>query len=199
MEKNVGGRWSLEDDILLSRHANESIASLAVRFNRGDGAIRSRLKHINNPEHAAYKRLRGQGGPPSPAKSLAPALTNAVRASPAKPTGPRALVVAEPVGDRYVDESSLLPSQRAAVELVDSGENILLTGEAGTGKSYVVHVLVQRLRRRHWRAGEVVVSASTGVAAQHIGGVTLHSFAGVGLARGTEVNYCASDRWVISF
>jgi ATP-dependent DNA helicase PIF1 len=68
--------------------------------------------------------------------------------------------------------------QRRFVDSCLAGENVFLTGNAGTGKSFVV----ERLLKYYLRNGSHVgVTASTGVAALNIGGTTLHSWAGIGL------------------
>ena len=70
--------------------------------------------------------------------------------------------------------------QRAVVHAaVSERANIFFTGNAGTGKSHLLRVLVAELRRTHGD-GAVFVTASTGIAAANIGGITIHSFAGVG-------------------
>jgi len=53
---------------------------------------------------------------------------------------------------------------------------------AGTGKSLLLKEIVARLRKIH-PPGSVYVTASTGIAACQVGGITLHTFAGVGLAK----------------
>lgn len=58
-------------------------------------------------------------------------------------------------------------------------KNVFLTGPAGTGKSYCVHLLFKFLDEQGVFYGK---TASTGVAALNIGGVTLHSWSGMGLA-----------------
>jgi DNA replication protein DnaC len=63
------------------------------------------------------------------------------------------------------------PEQQAVLQVALSGHCMLLTGGAGVGKSYTVAALVQELRR-HGRS--VCLTASTGTAALHIGGMTLH-------------------------
>ena len=76
-------------------------------------------------------------------------------------------------------------------------------GAAGTGKTHLLTRLVRALRRREGLPGAVAVTASTGAAACLVGGVTLHSFAGVGLARASaaelaarvERSQGASARW----
>jgi ATP-dependent exoDNAse (exonuclease V) alpha subunit len=50
------------------------------------------------------------------------------------------------------------------------------------GKSYVLSRAVELLQKRYGVRG-VIVTASTGVAAAHIGGITLHSFAAVGVEK----------------
>src|SRR5271163_698277 len=70
--------------------------------------------------------------------------------------------------------------QQEAVDILPNGtENVFLTGVAGSGKSLVLRHGVEALRAKHGRDA-VVVTASTGVAAANIGGITLHSFAAVG-------------------
>src|SRR5581483_8966954 len=47
-----------------------------------------------------------------------------------------------------------------------------ITGPAGTGKSYIIHMIVNLLKQRH---SNYLLLAPTGVAAQNIGGKTIHS------------------------
>ena len=57
--------------------------------------------------------------------------------------------------------------------------SVFFTGNAGTGKSFLLRAIVQELHRRH--SSGVFVTASTGIAAANVGGRTIHSFAGIGL------------------
>lgn len=58
------------------------------------------------------------------------------------------------------------------------GHSVFLTGAPGAGKTYVLNEFV----RRSTRAGKnVAVTASTGIAATHIGGTTIHSWSGLGI------------------
>lgn len=57
--------------------------------------------------------------------------------------------------------------------LVDSGENVCLTGPGGTGKSYRTRTLIAANPRRFG------VTASTGIAALNVGGLTLHRWSGI--------------------
>jgi ATP-dependent DNA helicase PIF1 len=58
-------------------------------------------------------------------------------------------------------------------------KNIFLTGPAGTGKSYVANLLFKFLDSKGIFYGK---TATTGVAALNIGGTTVHSWSGIGLA-----------------
>ena len=54
----------------------------------------------------------------------------------------------------------------------------------GTGKSVLLREIIAALRRKYVREPDrIAVTASTGLAACNIGGVTLHSFAGIGLGK----------------
>ncbi len=59
-----------------------------------------------------------------------------------------------------------------------SGTSVFLTGPPGAGKTYVLNEFI----RRSERAGRhIAVTASTGIAATHIGGATIHSWSGLGI------------------
>ncbi len=78
--------------------------------------------------------------------------------------------------------SILNPEQIAALAAVKKGRNIFLTGAGGTGKSHTIRAI------QNWGAAagvRVAVTAMTGCAALLLGNgaKTLHSWAGVGLAR----------------
>lgn len=60
-----------------------------------------------------------------------------------------------------------------------TGQNVFVTGAGGTGKSYVLKALFDYLHAQHI---SVARTGSTGVGAFNIGGQTIHSFAGLGLA-----------------
>jgi hypothetical protein len=72
----------------------------------------------------------------------------------------------------------LTEEQRRVLEAVANEESVFLTGRAGCGKSKTLHVLIACLRD----AGTPhAVTAFTGVAAEPLGGSTLHSYLCMGL------------------
>ncbi|XP_045907580.1 ATP-dependent DNA helicase PIF1 [Micropterus dolomieu] len=64
--------------------------------------------------------------------------------------------------------------QAAVLSAVLSGKNVFFTGSAGTGKSFLLKRIIGSLPPK-----STFATASTGVAACHIGGTTLHNFAGI--------------------
>jgi ATP-dependent exoDNAse (exonuclease V) alpha subunit len=69
-------------------------------------------------------------------------------------------------------------NQEKALEILKSGENVFLTGSAGAGKTYVLNQYIEYLKERKIR---VAVTASTGIAATHMNGTTIHSWCGMGI------------------
>ena len=71
-------------------------------------------------------------------------------------------------------------TQNEALLILKTGANVFLTGEPGAGKTYTINQYVKYLREREV---EVAITASTGIAATHIGGMTIHSWSGIGIKR----------------
>ena len=67
---------------------------------------------------------------------------------------------------------TLNAGQQAAVDAIRSGRNVFVTGEGGTGKSVAIRKAVNLLR---YDGRKTVLCAPTGIAAQNIGGATIHS------------------------
>lgn len=67
--------------------------------------------------------------------------------------------------------------QTTALDILKMGRNVFLTGAPGTGKTYVVNKYVRYLRDH---GVFPVIVAPTGIAASHIGGMTIHSCFGLG-------------------
>lgn len=65
---------------------------------------------------------------------------------------------------------SMTPSQARALKAMIRGENVFLTGEGGTGKSYVIRTFLEYCREAEIN---VLATAHTGLAAQNIAGTTL--------------------------
>lgn len=69
-------------------------------------------------------------------------------------------------------------NQAQALKILKSGANVFLTGEPGSGKTYVINQYVAYLNSHGIKPA---VTASTGIAATHIGGMTIHSWSGIGI------------------
>lgn len=68
--------------------------------------------------------------------------------------------------------------QQTALKILKSGQNVFLTGSAGTGKTYVLNEYVLYLKSR-----KIIptIVAPTGIAASHLNGQTIHSYFSLGL------------------
>lgn len=68
--------------------------------------------------------------------------------------------------------------QDEVFDILTMGYNTFLTGAAGSGKTFLVNRFI---RHCHEHGIGVAVTASTGIAATHIGGMTIHSWSGMGI------------------
>lgn len=68
--------------------------------------------------------------------------------------------------------------QELALAILLSGRSALLTGAAGTGKTHLLNTFIAQARKR---GKKVSVTATTGLAATHLGGNTIHSWSGIGV------------------
>ena len=69
--------------------------------------------------------------------------------------------------------------QELALAILLSGRSALLTGAAGTGKTHLLNTFIAQARKR---GKKVSVTATTGLAATHLGGNTIHSWSGIGVS-----------------
>lgn len=71
--------------------------------------------------------------------------------------------------------------QRKVYNLAIQKKNVFFTGSAGTGKSFLLQRIICSLENL-WGKEKVAITATTGIAAINIGGITLHYFSGIGFA-----------------
>jgi len=100
----------------------------------------------------------------------------------------------------------LSDEQQAILNMVvDGKKSVFFTGSAGTGKSVLLRQIIASLRKKYAKEPDrISVTASTGLAACNIGGVTLQSFSGIGLGNTTTAelvkkikrNQKAKHRWM---
>ncbi|MDO8620154.1 MAG: AAA family ATPase, partial [bacterium] len=69
-------------------------------------------------------------------------------------------------------------TQSEALTILKTGANVFLTGEPGSGKTHTVNEYVAYLNSC---GVEPAITASTGIASTHIGGMTIHSWCGIGV------------------
>ncbi|HYE23240.1 MAG TPA: AAA family ATPase [Candidatus Paceibacterota bacterium] len=70
-------------------------------------------------------------------------------------------------------------TQGEALQILKTGANVFLTGSPGAGKTHTVNAYVTWLREH---GIEPSITASTGIAATHIHGLTIHSWSGIGIS-----------------
>lgn len=68
--------------------------------------------------------------------------------------------------------------QEEALHFLKMGHNVFLTGAAGSGKTFLLNQYIQYLKDHEVA---VAITASTGIAATHLQGVTLHAWSGIGV------------------
>ncbi|OHA88991.1 MAG: hypothetical protein A3B03_01400 [Candidatus Zambryskibacteria bacterium RIFCSPLOWO2_01_FULL_42_41] len=74
-------------------------------------------------------------------------------------------------------------TQEQALSILKTGANVFLTGEPGSGKTHTINRYVSHLRAHKI---EPAITASTGIAATHIGGLTIHSWSGIGIKKNLD-------------
>lgn len=87
-------------------------------------------------------------------------------------------------------------TQEEALFILKTGANVFLTGEPGAGKTFTINKFVSYLRER---GIEPAITASTGIAATHIGGMTIHSWSGIGIKEtltAYDIDRIASNEYV---
>lgn len=74
-------------------------------------------------------------------------------------------------------------NQQKVMDHLCSNKNTLLTGPAGSGKSHLIQYFVQRKRKLYndFTNNVIAITSMTGISALNIGGITLHSFLGLGV------------------
>ncbi len=70
-------------------------------------------------------------------------------------------------------------TQATALSILQTGANVFLTGAPGSGKTHLLRSYIAWLRLHDI---EPAVTASTGIAATHIQGITIHAWSGIGIA-----------------
>ncbi len=88
-------------------------------------------------------------------------------------------------------------TQDEALTILKTGASVFLTGEPGSGKTHTVNRYLAYLRS----CGiEPAVTASTGIAATHVGGMTIHSWSGIGVRRslsGSDLDKISQNERVV--
>lgn len=69
-------------------------------------------------------------------------------------------------------------TQKEALDILKLGYNVYLTGQAGSGKTFLLNKYISYLKKNKVN---VAITASTGIAATHMNGVTIHSWSGLGI------------------
>lgn len=76
-------------------------------------------------------------------------------------------------------------TQEQALKIMLSGRNTLLTGPAGAGKSYLLSKFIELAGKDK----KIAITATTGLAAAHLNGQTIHSWSGIGIGKELSEDY----------
>ena len=82
------------------------------------------------------------------------------------------------------------------MDILKTGQSVFLTGAAGSGKTHVLREYIKYLQENDINVG---ITASTGIAATHMGGMTIHAWSGIGIASALsdgEVDVVATKQYL---
>ncbi|NQY23645.1 MAG: AAA family ATPase [Campylobacteraceae bacterium] len=79
--------------------------------------------------------------------------------------------------------------QEIALKILKSGQNVFLTGSAGTGKTHILNEFVLYLKARKILP---TIVAPTGIAASHLNGQTIHSYFSLGIRDSIDEAFISS-------
>lgn len=79
---------------------------------------------------------------------------------------------------RYLIVNFSTMKQATALAILKQGHHVFLTGQAGAGKTYLLNQYISYL---HEHGVAVAMTASTGIAATHMNGMTIHAWSGIGI------------------
>ena len=68
--------------------------------------------------------------------------------------------------------------QKNAVQLVQAGYNLFITGSAGSGKSFLIRKCIEECRSIYQQK-HISITSTTGISSLNINGITIHSWAGI--------------------
>eukprot|EP00494_Astrolonche_serrata_P026707 UN26970 len=74
---------------------------------------------------------------------------------------------------QYKFPKTMSPEQKLAMDHIIKGDNLVITGSAGTGKSFIINEV-----KNYFPSNCTSITACTGVAASHLGGTTINYFCG---------------------
>ena len=74
---------------------------------------------------------------------------------------------------------NLSKTQKCALDLFKDGKNVLILGPGGVGKSYLIKTMEEFIKKEK-EYKKMYVCSTTGISAYNIGGMTIHSFMGIG-------------------
>ena len=68
--------------------------------------------------------------------------------------------------------------QKNAIQLVQAGYNLFITGSAGSGKSFLIRKCIEECRSIYQQK-HISITSTTGISSLNINGITIHSWAGI--------------------
>ena len=95
--------------------------------------------------------------------------------------------------------NNLTSKQKEAINLLEKGENVFLTGSAGVGKSHIIKYFFNKYKN----IKKIALTSTTGFSSLLIGGSTIHSYLGLGVGKDSTKNLMTkilrrniiTDRW----